>query len=65
MAQGKHYESLSEKRRREIFLALVKAQDQKLGVAESRQLVAQRFGVSEVQVRWIENEGLDLKWPPL
>ncbi len=55
----------SEARRKEIFLALVETQDQDVGVVRSRQLVAQRFGVTEQQVRQIEQEGLDQEWPPL
>lgn len=58
-------EQLPEDRRKEIFLALVTAQDQELGVSPSRRLVADRFGVSEQQVRDIEREGLDRQWPPL
>ena len=34
-------------------------------VAQSRKLVAERFGVSEGQVRHIEPEGMDNNWPPL
>ncbi|MFN4258528.1 MAG: hypothetical protein ACK4RK_04475 [Gemmataceae bacterium] len=51
--------------RKEIFQALVEAQDQRVGVAQSRKLVAQRFGVSVQQVRLIEQEGIDHEWPPL
>jgi hypothetical protein len=58
-------ETLPEPRRMEIFLALVETQDQDVGVARSRQLVATRFGVSEDQVKRIEQEGLDREWPPL
>ncbi len=58
-------EILPEPRRMEIFLALVETQDQDVGVARSRQLVATRFGVSEDQVKRIEQEGLDNEWPPL
>ena len=58
-------EVLPEPRRMEIFLALVETQDQDVGVARSRQLVANRFGVSEEQVKRIEQEGLDREWPPL
>ena len=54
-----------EPRRMEIFLALVETQDQEVGVAKSRQIVADRFGVSETQVKEIEQEGLDREWPPL
>jgi DNA-directed RNA polymerase sigma subunit (sigma70/sigma32) len=57
--------SLSEERRREIFLALVEAQDQAMSVAASRKAVAERFGVTENQVRQIEREGVDNEWPPL
>jgi len=56
---------LAEPQRKEIFLALVDAQDHDLSVAESRRLIAQCFGVGEQQVRQIEQEGLDKGWPPL
>jgi DNA-directed RNA polymerase sigma subunit (sigma70/sigma32) len=56
---------LPEPRRKEIFLALVDAQDHGMSPAESRKVVAERFGVSEDQVRQIEREGLDNGWPPL
>jgi hypothetical protein len=56
---------LSEDQRKEVFLALVDAQDHDMGVVQSRQHVAARFGVSEQQVRRIEREGLDNGWPPL
>jgi hypothetical protein len=58
-------EPLPEPRRKEIFLALVEAQDQGMSPAESRKAVAERFGVSQGQVRQIEREGLDNQWPPL
>ena len=56
---------LAEQRRKEIFLALVEAQDEGADVAESRKQVAQQFGVDEADVRAIEREGLDAGWPPL
>jgi hypothetical protein len=56
---------LSEDQRKEVFLALVDAQDHDMGVQQSRQHVAARFGLSELQVRRIEREGLDNSWPPL
>ncbi len=56
---------LPESRRKEIFLALVDAQDRAMSVAQSRALIAERFGVSEEQIRQIEHEGLDQQWPPL
>jgi len=51
--------------RKEIFLAIVEAQDQEMDVARSRKLAVDRFGVSESQVRRIEREGMDRQWPPL
>lgn len=65
MPQQRVDELLPEPRRMEIFLALVQTQDQEVGVARSRQLVATRFGVSEDQIRRIEQEGIDHEWPPL
>jgi hypothetical protein len=58
-------ENLPEVRRKEIFLALVEAQDQEMGVSQSRALVAERFGITEQVVLQIEREGLDRDWPPL
>jgi hypothetical protein len=55
----------SEPRRKEIFLALVEAQDQQMTVAQSRKTIAKRFNVTENQIRDIEREGLDAQWPPL
>ena len=53
---------LSEAERKVIFLALVDAQDQGMTVPQSRGAVAERFGLSEGQVRQIEREGLDRGW---
>jgi len=58
-------QQLPEPQRKEIFRALVEAQDQEMPVDVSRQVVAERFGLSEEQVRQIEREGLDNDWPPL
>jgi hypothetical protein len=58
-------DQIAEDRRKEVFPALVDAQDHEMDVAQSRNFVAQRFGVSEHQVRQIEREGLDCGWPPL
>ncbi len=65
MTQDQGSESLSEDRRKEIFLALVDAQDHEMSVAQSRKMTTQRFGVSEGQVRQIEREGMTQQWPPL
>jgi hypothetical protein len=57
--------SLPVEERRQVFLALVEAQDGGMEVPESRAAVARKFGLSEQQVRRIEKEGLDGQWPPL
>ena len=56
---------LSEDERRAAFLALVEAQDAGKGVVRSRKEVAERFGITDREVRRIEQEGLDASWPPL
>jgi hypothetical protein len=56
---------LSEPLRREVFLALVDAQDHEMPVPESRTAIAGRFGISEGAVRQIEREGMENNWPPL
>jgi len=65
MSQFQAGEQLSEERRKEIFLALVDAQDNEMTVSESRKAIAEQFGLTESQVRQIEREGLDNDWPPL
>jgi hypothetical protein len=56
---------LSLEERMAAFLMLVEAQDGQMTVAQSRKAVAERFGVTEEQVRQLEREGLDGNWPPL
>jgi hypothetical protein len=51
--------------RQEVFLALVEAQDALNDVPKSRQLIMQKFGISETILRQIEDEGIDRQWPPL
>ena len=51
--------------RMKAFRMLVEAQDGGMKVAESRALVAEKFGLTEHQVRRIEREGMDAQWPPL
>jgi hypothetical protein len=55
---------LTQERRREMFVAVVAAQDEGLSVWDSRELIARRFGVDVEVVRAVENEGLAGKWPP-
>jgi hypothetical protein len=57
--------TLPEDRRREIFAALVGAQDERMGVVRSRKEIAKRFGLTDRQLRRIEEEGVDGDWPPL
>jgi hypothetical protein len=57
--------ALTEPARKEIFLALVNAQDQEMSVLASRRAVAREFGISDKQIQKIEQEGLDKEWPPL
>jgi hypothetical protein len=56
---------LTREQRVEMFRALVEAQDGGMTVAQSRRAIAERFGISEAQVRLIERDGLDGHWPPL
>jgi hypothetical protein len=57
--------TIPEDRRREVFKALVEAQDGGLSVAASREKVAADEGISEKDVVAIEKEGLQKEWPPL
>ena len=58
-------QDLPESQRKDIFLALVDAQDHEMNVVESRKLVMERFGLSASQLRQIEREGIQKQWPPL
>lgn len=57
--------TLTTERRREVFAALVAAQDAGLNVAASRKQVATEHGLTAKQVEKIETEGLEAQWPPL
>jgi hypothetical protein len=57
---------LTVQQKKEIFLALVAAQDTGLmTVAQSQEHVAQEFDITEAQLRQIIEEGLEKEWPPL
>jgi hypothetical protein len=58
-------DTLPVSRRREVFLALVAAQDGGLSVLASREKVATEQGVSAKDLLKIEKEGLQNQWPPL
>jgi transposase-like protein len=65
MARQVAYKNFSPTERKEIFLALVEAQDGHMSVVQSRKEIAERFGISDRQLRRIEQEGVDSDWPPL
>jgi crotonobetainyl-CoA:carnitine CoA-transferase CaiB-like acyl-CoA transferase len=52
-------------RRKEIFRDLVQTQDVVSNVPRSRQMVAKKFGITEGQLKQIEDEGIERQWPPL
>jgi hypothetical protein len=56
---------LSEAERKEVFLALVQAQDAGVSIVRSRKDIAEQFTISDKQLRRIEQEGVDGDWPPL
>jgi hypothetical protein len=56
---------IDETRRREVFRALVEAQDGGSSVLQSRADVARHFRIPPHEVRRIEGEGIDKNWPPL
>jgi hypothetical protein len=56
---------LTLQQRQEIFYDLVMTQDVVLNVPRSRQIVTEKFDITEAQLRQIEDEGLDKEWPPL
>ena len=47
------------------FRLLVTGQDLEMTVAESRQMVMDMFGLTEVEVIEVEREGMACQWPPL
>jgi hypothetical protein len=65
MASIEAPKALSLEQRKEVFHALVEAQDSKMTVPQSLKATAERFNLTEKQVRRIEQEGLDGEWPPL
>ena len=56
---------LTLQQRQEIFRDLVLTQDVVLNVPRSRQIITERYDITEAQLRQIEDEGLDKEWPPL
>jgi hypothetical protein len=56
---------LTLQQRREIFHTLVLTQDMVANVPRSRQIVTEKYDITEAQLRQIEEEGLEKEWPPL
>jgi hypothetical protein len=52
--------------KKEIFRSLVETQDLgEMSVADSMKHVCQLFGITEHQLRQIQEEGINKEWPPL
>jgi hypothetical protein len=60
-----HDEPLPDVRRRELFSDLIHAQDEGMSPAASRMKAARRYGLTEAEVRDVEDEGVDAGWQPL
>jgi hypothetical protein len=58
----RRYLRLAEQRA--IFAALVAEQDRGASVADSRQEIAARYGITVARVREIEEVGIMDDWPP-
>jgi hypothetical protein len=56
---------LTLQQRRDIFRDLVATQDLGMPVRRSYQIITEKYEISDVQLRQIEDEGLDKEWPPL
>ena len=57
---------LTIQQRKDIFRQLVTTQDSgTLSVAQSRQSIIKEHGLTDTQLREIEEEGLEKEWPPL
>jgi hypothetical protein len=51
--------------RKEIFLRVVRLQDQGVNLEDSRTCVSIQYGIDLDDIREIEAEGIMKKWPPL
>jgi hypothetical protein len=56
---------LTLQQRRDIFRDLVATQDMGMPVRKSYQIVTEKFGITEPQLKQIEDEGIEREWPPL
>ena len=57
--------TIPDERRKEMFAALVEAQDKGASVRTSRAMIARKFEVTEAEVQAMRREGMDQGWPPL
>jgi hypothetical protein len=64
VSQGREKPLLLEQKK-QVFAALVAAQDSDLTPAQSRVATAERYRLTVEQVWLIEQEGLEGEWPPL
>ncbi len=58
-------DAVPEPRRKDVFRALVEAQDQGHTVDDSRIIIAGKCGLQVTEVQAIEEEGLNKTWSPL
>lgn len=56
---------LTTPQKQEIFQDLVLTQDMVSDVPRSRQVITEKYEISEEQLKLIEEEGLENEWPPL
>ena len=57
---------LTVQQKREIFHALVDAQDSGLmTIAQSKEHVSKQFEITDAQLTQIIDEGIEKEWPPL
>ena len=56
---------LTKQQKRDIFRELVSVQDSGNPVRRSRELMMEKFEISDSQLKEIEDEGLEEQWPPL
>lgn len=57
---------LNVEQRRDIFFALVRAQDESPGdLRGSKQMILEKFEITPEQLEEIVDEGIDKEWPPL
>jgi hypothetical protein len=57
---------LTVKQKQTIFRELVDLQDlRQMTIEDSLRRISEEYGITEVQLRKIQDEGIDAEWPPL